>query len=240
MFLNKYNLSIVIPVYKENQNIKKLILGIKNKIKISKYEIIIVDDDSKDGTKETCLKIKRIVPEVKIIIRKHKSKDLAQSCILGFENSLYKNILVMDGDMQHDPKYIMGMINLFIKKNLDIVIGCRNILSPKIRGLNYQRNVASKILIKIINYILDKKTNDPLSGFFIFKKELYTKNKQKLYGKGYKILADLLYCSKQNLKTSDFMIHFQPRAKGTSKINLKILLLLIVFVIKRKFKNESI
>lgn len=142
--------------------------------------------------------------------------------------------------MQHDPKYIMGMVNLFIKKNLDIVIGCRNILSPKIRGLNYQRNIASKILIKIINYVLNKKTNDPLSGFFIFKKELFTKNKKKLYGKGYKILADLLYCSKQNLKTSDFIIHFQPRAKGTSKINLKILLLLIVFVIKRKFKNKSI
>lgn len=52
MFLNKYNLSIVIPVYKENQNIKKLILGIKNKIKISKYEIIIVDDDLKDGQKK--------------------------------------------------------------------------------------------------------------------------------------------------------------------------------------------
>jgi dolichol-phosphate mannosyltransferase len=121
-----------------------------------------------------------------------------------------------------------------------MVIGCRNILTPKIRGLNYQRNIASKILIKIINYVLQKKTNDPLSGFFIFKKKMYTKNKEKLYGKGYKILADLLYCNKQNIKTSDFMFDFQPRAKGTSKINLKILLLLIIFIIKRKFKNETI
>ena len=75
-------------------------------------------------------------------------------------------------------------------------------------------------IIYIINFLLDNKTTDPLSGFFIFKKRIYKKNKKKLFGQGYKILADIIYSCPEKLKILDCDIFFDSRKSGKSKINL--------------------
>lgn len=73
---------------------------------------------------------------------------------------------------------------------------------------------------------------DPMSGYFIFKKKLFMKNKNIFYGKGYKILADFLY-NIPNIRVSEIFINFRSRGRGSSKMNLKILILLIIFMIKK-------
>ena len=115
-------LSIVIPIYNEGKNIKKLWLEIKRSLDLKKLEIIFVDDDSKDNTEKILKQINNIDKKVKFVIRKNKIKDLSRSCMLGFKNSNYKNILVMDGDLQHDPKYIKKFINKFNTSSSDIVV----------------------------------------------------------------------------------------------------------------------
>ena len=87
-------------------------------------------------------------------------------------------------------------------------------------------------IIYIINFLLDNKTTDPLSGFFIFKKSIYKKNKKKLFGQGYKILADIIYSCPEKLKILDCDIFFDSRKSGKSKMNLLVLLQLIIFIIK--------
>ena len=99
------NLSIVIPILRESQNINRLIENITKSINIINYEILFVDDNSNDGTEEILKDLNRKNKKIKFIIRKEKTHDLSKSCILGFENSLHNNILVMDGDLQHDPQY---------------------------------------------------------------------------------------------------------------------------------------
>ena len=79
---------------------------------------------------------------------------------------------------------------------------------------------------------MDNKTSDPLSGFFVFKKELYKKNKKKLFGRGYKILADIIYSTSESLKILDCEIYFDSRKSGKSKMNLLVLLQLLIFIIK--------
>ena len=83
------------------------------------------------------------------------------------------------------------------------------------------------------------KTKDPMSGFFLFKKEIYKKNKKKLYGLGYKILADLIYSSNTTLKVADQNIFFDKRKSGKSKMNIKVLFQLITFIINKFFKKFS-
>ena len=79
----------------------------------------------------------------------------------------------MDGDLQHDPKYIINMLKLFSNKNLDIVIGARNFKEKNFnKSLTFLRITASKILKFFINVFLGYKTSDPLSGFFLFKKNI--------------------------------------------------------------------
>ena len=229
------NLSIVIPIYNESKNIKTLITGITDTIRLKNYEILFIDDDSRDETNEILSKINKVNEKVKFIIRKNEPRDLSRSCILGFKKSLFENILVMDGDLQHDPKDINVLINAFENERQDIVIGSRNLFYKRNDDLNIVRLTASKAIILIINLFLQKKTNDPLSGFFIFKKEIYSKNKDYLFSSGYKILADLIYSSKENLKIKDVDINFRRRKFGSSKMSVKVLLQLIKFILAKTF-----
>jgi len=132
----------------------------------------------------------------------------------------------MDGDYQHSPIYINKMFNLFKLKNLDFVVGCRPLFSKKIIGLSKFRITMSRIITILINFFFGYKTSDPMSGFFLFKKKIYIKNKKKLFNRGYKILFDLITTEK-NFKVKDIKINFLHRKKGKSKMNIKILMILL-------------
>ena len=229
------SLSIVIPILNEDKNLeilhKKIILNIKKKIN---YEIIFVDDNSDDNSISILEKISKNNKKTKYILRK-KIRDLTQSCFLGIENAKYGNILIMDGDLQHDPSNLPLLIQKYFQKKADILIGTRN-FKKKIEGLDIYRFYTSKILIFLFNFFFGFKTKDPLSGFFIFKKEIYTKNKKKLFGKGYKILIDLLYNNKKKIKIYDQNINFKMRNFNSSKINLRVLLNFFKLIIFLKIR----
>ena len=130
--------------------------------------------------------------------------------------------------MQHDPKYILKMYKIYIKSDFDFVIGARPLFKKHNQGLSELRRFASILLIYLFS-IFDIKTKDPMSGFFIFNKKIYIKNKTRFFGKGFKILADLLIHSQEKIKIKDFQIKFKRRFSNKSKMNLKILLLLVQF-----------
>ena len=230
-------ISIIIPVLNEGENIQKLVKEIfKNLKKIKKkfkFEIIFVDDNSTDNTHKTLRQIKN--KNIHFYIRK-KKPDLSQSCILGFEKATYNNIIVMDGDLQHDPKYIPKIVNLFFSRNLDFVICSRDFMKLMKTTKSFYivlRTFLSLVICFIFNFFVLKGVKDPMSGYFMFKKEIYKKNKKNLFAKGYKILADLLTSSSKSFKLFNLKINFNQRKKNKSKLNLKVLFLIILFTFKR-------
>jgi len=231
-----FNLSIVIPIFEESKNIEKLVNGIINNLQIDNYEILFVDDNSNDGTEEILSRLSKNNNKIKYIIRKEKTKDLSKSYIIGFEKSLYENILVMDGDLQHDTNDINKLIQSFNNDKADIVIGSRNLFNKKNEGLGTVRLIASKIITIFVSLLLGKKTNDPMSGFFIFKKKIYELNKKKFRVKGYKFLLDLIYCSDEKLKIVDVDINFRRRPLGSSKMDFRIVYILVLQIIKKIFQ----
>ena len=234
------NLSIVIPILRESQNINRLIENITKSINIINYEILFVDDNSNDGTEEILKDLNRKNKKIKFIIRKEKTHDLSKSCILGFENSLHNNILVMDGDLQHDPQDINTLVDVYHTNKSDIVVGSRNLFKRKNEGLSLIRLKASQIIILITSMLLGKKTNDPMSGFFIFRKDIYEKNKKNMFLKGYKILLDLIYSSNDKLKIVDVDINLRRRSVGSSKMSFKIIYLIVTIIIRKLFRNLNI
>ena len=230
------NLSIVIPILKESKNIERLVNDISKNLELDNYEILFIDDNSCDGSEEILKKINQKNNKIKYFIRKKEKKDLSKSCILGFEKSIYNNILVMDGDLQHDPQDINKLINVYNFEEADIVVGSRNLFNKKNESLSLIRLTASQILIFLTSLLLGKKTEDPMSGFFIFNKKIYTLNKDKMYAKGYKILFDLIYSSKDKLKVLDVDINFRRRSFGSSKMSFKIIYLLILMIMQKLFK----
>ena len=202
--------SIVIPVFNESKNLPLLINQIYKILKSKKFELIIVDDNSNDETKYIMKKIKK--KNMKFFIRK-KDRDLTKSCVFGFEKSKYKNILVMDGDLQHRPIDILKLLKVYENSKADFVIGTRKLFEKKEHNLGFLRLSASRLLILIVNFFLGRKTSDPMSGFFIFKKKIYTDNKNKLFNRGYKILMDLIYTDNKKRAILDVGINFDTRKK---------------------------
>jgi dolichol-phosphate mannosyltransferase len=254
MYLNKKNikfldkgLSVIIPVYNEEKNIPHLVKKIFYYLKKINFEIIIVDDNSEDFTEK---KIKQAInryKKIKYIKRVERIRDLSKSCQLGIKKALYKNILIMDADLQHDPKYILPMMKLFYIKKLDVVVGARKFNNPNHlnTGQRCIRYIFSKVLVYITNIFFGVKTNDPMSGFFLFKKSLFINNEKQLYLRGYKILADMLYSPMKNIKVNDYFIRFNKRNRGISKMNMKVFFHLFFFyflILKKIFlikKNNS-
>ncbi len=222
--------SIVIPVYNEANNLKILIPKIYQELKNKKFEVIVVDDNSTDMTSKILEKFKK--KNFHYIIRKNK-RDLSKSCILGFHKSKYNNIIVMDGDLQHKPSDIKKFLHTFREINPDIIVGTRDLFKNKKHNLNIFRLFASRILILIVKLLLGSKTSDPMSGFFMFKKKIFIKSQKELFKKGYKILLDLLYNKNQKIKVVDVKIDFDSRAKGKSKMSVKILFYLILMILTK-------
>ena len=216
--------SIVIPVFNESKNLPLLIKQIFKILKTKKFELIIVDDNSTDGTKYIMKKLKK--RNMRYYIRT-KNRDLTKSCVFGFGKSKYENILVMDGDLQHRPIDILKLLKVYERKKADFVIGTRKLFERRKHNLGLIRLSASRILILIVNIFLGRKTSDPMSGFFVFKKKIFTDNKNRLFNKGYKILMDLIYIDNKKRLIIDVGINFNTRKKGISKMNFKILLYLI-------------
>ena len=230
----KNKISIVIPALNEEKNIKPLTKRIIKNLRNIKFEIIFVDDNSVDQTKTVLLALSKKYKFFNPLLRK-KDRDLTQSCFDGIEKSKYPNILIMDADLQHNPKYIPLMLKVFNNDN-DVVVGARKLTSGKNKGLSEFRRFASVILIFFFK-IFNIKTTDPMSGFFIFKKQLYKKNKKYYFGRGFKILADILINSKDKLKTKDVYIDFNRRYESESKMSFKILVILIQFYLTSLLKK---
>jgi dolichol-phosphate mannosyltransferase len=227
----KFRFSIVIPVLNEQNNISKLIILIKKYLKNFKYEIIFVDDNSTDNTGKIIKKL--LSKNIKYFLRK-KNKDLSLSCFLGIQKSKYENIIIMDADLQHHPRYIPLMVNLFFKKKNDFVVAVRNFKNDV--TLSSVRRFASIFLSNLINYFLGYKVSDPMSGFFMFKKKIFNTHKNTLYGKGWKILADLIY-NKENFSVCEFQFKFLKRLKNNSKMNFKVLKNIIKLIL---FKYKTL
>ncbi len=111
--------SIIIPIYKEAKNILKLSYLLKKNLKKKKYEVIFVDDNSQDNSIKEFKKIK--YKNFRFLSR-HKKRDLSKSCIDGIKISKFENIVIMDGDLQHQPSCLFKMMNYFEKIRPNILV----------------------------------------------------------------------------------------------------------------------
>lgn len=231
------NYSIIVPIFKEEKNIAKMIRKVQNELSKKKinYELIFVDDDSQDESERIFKENKN--KKTRFFIRKKKPRDLSKSVIFGLKKSKFNNLIVMDGDLQHNPKDINKLIRKFEYTNCDIVIGSRRLINYKKANLNPLRFFFSKFLNQAFNNLFNQKILDPMSGFFLIKKNVVKNVKGNLVLIGYKILIDIILSSNKKLNIKEVYINFRVRDKGFSKMRLKILLQLILFIFIKYFKK---
>ncbi len=209
--------SIVIPTYKEFENIKRVVLCIhKTLVNIMDYEIIFVDDDSADGSLQVCLDLDKTYP-VKMIVRIDK-RGLSSAVIDGISQAKGKYIVVMDGDLSHPASAIPNMIKKLSSNEADFVLGSRYVGAGGIdENWSMFRYLSSRIATFIALPLVSVK--DPMSGFFSFKRKSIS-DFNLLSPIGYKIGLEIMV--KQNFsKIIEEPILFTDRVYGKSKFGFK-------------------
>jgi|TARA_B110000238_G_C16136539_1_gene443980 dolichol-phosphate mannosyltransferase len=206
--------SIILPSFNEEKNLNLLIDKIFNISK--KFEIIIVDDFSNDGTLEMLKNKKKLFKNIKYLIR-YKNKSLSRSIYEGILLTSKRNIIVMDCDFNHNPKDILKLIKNFEKKKLDFISGSR-FKNVNLKNLK-TRFIFSFFYCLILSKFLGFKSTDSLSGFFIIKKNILQKmNLRKIfYGYGDYFFRLIYYINKKSYKLDEIQIKYGNRIHGFSK-----------------------
>ncbi|MBI4453471.1 polyprenol monophosphomannose synthase [Candidatus Woesearchaeota archaeon] len=229
---------IMIPTYNEKENIKNLISQIFN-LKIKNLEIVVVDDNSPDGTSQIVREISRKNNKVHLLLRK-KNKGRGAAGKDGFLYCLKHDadiIVEMDSDMSHDPKYIPSMIKEL--KNADLVLGSRRVEGGNEIGRSSLRRFVTLGANLYIRVMLGINVKDCNSGFRCFKREALEKiGIESIESKGPAIVQEMLFKAHlKGFKIKEIPITFTDRTKGYSKLGLPQLIAGYFMVLKLKIKH---
>ena len=228
---------IVIPTYNEVENIKFLIEEI-NRILIGfDFSVLIVDDNSTDGTIDAIVELEKKFNNLYLYKRKAKS-GLASAYIEGFSCGIglgFDCFIQMDADFSHNPKYLFDMCEKL--KDFDVVIGSRNILNGDVKGWSFIRNFISKAGSFYSRIVLNCPIYDLTGGFNGWRKDVLSKiNLSKIISKGYCFQVEMKYRAyKNNAKITEFPIVFEDRKFGKSKMSFAIFMEAFLNIIKLKF-----
>jgi dolichol-phosphate mannosyltransferase len=227
------DLSVVIPVLNEKKSLEVLLPEILQVLKGANvvFEVIVVDDSSQDGTVEYLRHLKD--GRIHFMIRRGAT-GLASAVVDGASWAKANTIAVMDGDGQHTANDLLNMFHQFKAESLDLVIGARALTESENLALTKGRLHLSLLANSIAAHLLRRSISDPMSGFFIAKRQYFDEYGFILYKDGFKILFDLLYqIRNQDLKFQEIAIHFKKRQFGESKLNLDIFISFLVDVISK-------
>lgn len=249
MAINPKNTTIIIPTYNEAENIASICQEIFSALSKSssggKYsnnvKIIIVDDNSQDGTEKIATSLSQKNSQIKFISRKGKTRSFAQSYIDGFKAAIADNadyIIQMDADFSHDPKYLPQMIEKL--NNCDLVIGSRYKNGGKVENWPLWRRLLSRSSSFYARVIVGLPLTDPTAGFIGWKSESLKKiNLDKISANGYAFLIEMkFHAQKCGLKPEEIPIIFVDRKFGASKMNKKLIIESALFCWKLRFLKK--
>ena len=234
-------LAVIVPTYNEKENITILINQLTEVFKQNKINghIVVVDDNSPDGTGEIVKKIKN--PIVNLVSRE-KRLGLGTAYIAGMKYSIQNLnanlIMTMDSDFSHNPKYIPNFIKK-INKGYDVVFGSRYVKGGGTYKWGIHRKIISKSANILAKLVLNLKTNDNTTGFRCYKKKvLETIDLDKIFSNGYSFLVEISFlCKKQNFKIGEIPILFVDRKYGETKISRKEIFKTIHTLLRLRLKN---
>lgn len=217
--MNNNKVLIIIPTYNEIENIKKLIQAI---FSINNdYHLIIIDDNSPDGTANVVENYMSENSNLHLIKRKGKlglGTAYKTGLKFGLDNN-YDVIVTMDADFSHHPRYLPALIGLL--PEYDIGIGSRYVPGGGTENWGIHRKILSRTANFVAKTILGIKSNDNTAGFRAYKREILAKiDFDTIKSNGYSFLIEMIYtCQKNDAKVGETPIIFVDRAEGTSKIS---------------------
>jgi dolichol-phosphate mannosyltransferase len=209
-------LSVVVPTYRESANVPVLFERVKAALEGVPWEMIVVDDDSPDGTAEIAFSLAAADSRMRCLRRVNRS-GLAGAVVEGWMASSADLVAVIDGDLQHDETILPEMYRALAGGLGNLAIGTRAV-DERRGGLSPGRQKLSDLGAWFFRRVTGTPVTDPMSGFFMIRREIVTGLAPRLSSDGFKILVDVLLSAGGDLKIVEIPYLFRERLRGQSKL----------------------
>jgi dolichol-phosphate mannosyltransferase len=222
--------AVVLPTYNERENIPLVIGRLQQALKGFSWEAIFVDDDSPDGTADVVAVHARLDPRIRLIHRVGR-RGLGTACIEGMLSTSAPVVAVMDADLQHDETILPQMLTRLREESLDVVVGTRNADGGSMGEFNRRRVFLSRIGQRISSAVCRCRLTDPMSGFFMIRRDFLLDVVRDLQGGGFKILVDLLASRRCPVRLGEVGYTFGVRCHGESKLDVVVCLEYLLLIV---------
>ncbi len=211
-------LSVIVPTFNERDNVLVLFARLDAALQGVAWEAIFVDDNSPDGTWEVVKELARRDPRARAL-RRIGRRGLAGACIEGCLASSASYVAVIDADLQHDETRLPVMLAKLRAGEADIAIGSRYVEGGSSASFDRRRQGISSFATTLAQKLLRIDVADPMSGFFMLRRDRFEQVAPQLSVQGFKILLDILASARGALRVAEVPFVFGTRHAGESKLD---------------------
>src|SRR5262245_47407698 len=208
-------LTVVVPAFRERENVPALLDALREALGGHDWEAIVVVDDAFDGTEDFVRERAQHDPRVRLLHRIGR-RGLASACIEGMLASSAPYLAVIDADLQHDEKLLPEMLSAARQEGADLVVASRYMEGASTGDLPPERVRISRLASRV-SRLLCSGLSDPMSGFFVVRRSFLDRVVRRLYGRGFKVLLDLVAAARGAVTIAERPYRMRSRARGESK-----------------------
>jgi dolichol-phosphate mannosyltransferase len=229
-------LSVIVPTLNERGNIHELVKRLSEVLVGVSWEVVFVDDDSPDGTADAVRELAQKDAHVRCVQRIGR-RGLSSATIEGVLATSSPYLAVMDGDLQHDEALLPRMLDVLRGEAVDIVVGSRYVTGGGFGEWAKSRVLISRWARNLSRIVVRADLADPMSGFFMIRRESFQQALPRLSGVGFKILLDLFASSAMPLRFRELPFQFRPRHAGESKLDSQVAWEYLLLLLDKLFGN---
>jgi dolichol-phosphate mannosyltransferase len=227
-------LSVVVPTFNERANVAPLIDSLEVALDGIAWELVVVDDASPDGTAEAVRALARTDRRVRLIAR-HNRRGLSSAVVEGALAAAADIVAVMDGDLQHDEAVLPALYREVAAGRAEIASASRFLTEDGAAGLSSARRVRiSNAGITLANRAFGLDLTDPLTGFFVMRREVLLRALPNLSEQGFKILLDIIAGLEPRPRVVEFPFRFRARLHGDSKLDSRVIYDFFLFFLEKR------
>jgi dolichol-phosphate mannosyltransferase len=232
--MSSQDLAVVVPVLNERDNIRPLVERLREALAGISWELIFVDDDSHDGTRDAVAEIGHTDSRVRLLHRIGR-RGLSTAFIEGAQASLAPYIAAIDGDLQHDETLLPEMLSVLGNGDVELVIGSRYLDGGGMGEWDQTRVGMSAFATKLSHLVLRAPITDPMSGFFMIRRETFDRAVRGLSAVGFKILLDIVASLPVTPVIRELPYRFRARTTGESKLDAGVLRDYVILICDKMF-----
>ena len=232
-------LTVVVPTFEERDNVPLLVEKLARTLAGVDWEVVFVDDNSPDGTASVTRKIGESDARVRCV-RRIGRRGLAGACIEGMLASQARYVAVMDADLQHDETLLTAMLAQLRHDDVELAVASRYVDGGSAAGLSSaKREQASRLSTAVARKLLGVTLSDPMSGYFMVRRDRFEQLAPQLSSQGFKILLDIVATARGSLRIAELPFVFAERRHGESKLDSRVALDFAALVLA-KLTNDAV